>query len=100
VGKAETDALNAALKWLAREQLSGSLKATAFARFAAELEVKPGGTWKASQIATSDGDTAFLGRQGEVVVFSADGTIFRGKGDSWLPSSVGITLDYSKLTKV
>ena len=59
-----------------------------------------GGAWQAVRIPATDGADAFLGRQGELVAFAPDGTIFRGRIGSYRLAREGIELDYSKLVKL
>jgi hypothetical protein len=85
---------------LAAREATGGEKADAFQQFASRLELATGGAWQAVRIRTTDGIDAFLGRQGELVAFASDGSIFRGRIGSYRPTRDGIELDYSKLVKV
>ena len=71
-----------------------------FQQFASTLEAATGGALQAARIRTMDGAFAFLGRQGELVAFAPDGTVFRGRIGSYRPTRAGIELDYSKLVKL
>lgn len=100
MGAAEAEQLRQFLRELAAAQVSPSQKATQFQEFAERLAMATGGAWQAVHIRATDGADVFLGRQGEVVVFGTDGSVFRGGIGSYRPTREGIELDYSKLVKL
>lgn len=100
MGSAEAEQLRQFLAALAIQPTARATKAELFQQFASDLEARTGGTWQAARIDTTDGGTAFVGRQGEIVVFAPDGSVFRGRLGSYRPTLEGIELDYSKLAKL
>ena len=53
-------------------------RADAFEALAGQIEAHSGGAWNASRGKGIDGSDIFLGRQGEGLVVSTDGRLFRG----------------------
>jgi hypothetical protein len=53
-------------------------RADAFEALAGQIERHSGGAWNAARGAGTDGSIIFLGRQGEGLVVTPDGRIFRG----------------------
>jgi hypothetical protein len=53
-------------------------RADAFEALARQIESHSGGAWSAARGTGTDGSQIFLGRQGEGLVVSTDGRIFRG----------------------
>jgi hypothetical protein len=100
VGSAEGEQVRKILAELAARESTGHEKAEVFQQFTSQLESATGGAWQAVRIPTTDGADAFLGRQGELVAFAPDGTVFRGRIGSYRPARGGIELDYSKLVKL
>jgi len=100
MGSAEAEQLRQFLAMIAAQPFGGATKAELFQQFVSDLETRTGGAWQAVRIETTDGGTAFAGRQGEVVVFAPDGSVFRGRVGSYRPTRQGIELDYSKLVKL
>jgi RHS repeat-associated protein len=54
-------------------------KAALFEQLAEQIKVKTGGSWQAARMTGTDGSSVFLGTQGETLVISPAGQIFRGK---------------------
>src|SRR5437762_13643496 len=100
MGSTERETLRQVLLDLARTDAPGDVKAARFQEFASKLQASSGGAWQAAYAQTSDGSHAFIGRSGELVVFTMDGRVFRGKVGSYRPTREGIELDYSKLMKL
>jgi hypothetical protein len=72
-------------------------KASMFESLASQIAEESNGTWRADRMTTADGAIVFLGRQGEVIVFTKDRGILKGRMGSWRATRDGITLDYSRL---
>ncbi len=53
-------------------------RSDAFEALAKLIEAHSGSTWRATRGTGTDGSVIFLGRQGEGLVVSSDGRIFRG----------------------
>ena len=100
MGSAEAERLRQLLVSLAQSDASRDEKVARFQQFASKLEASTAGSWQAARIPTTDGSEAFLGRLGEVVVFTVDGGVFRGRVGSYRPRLDGIELDYSKLVRL
>src|SRR5215216_4730321 len=100
MGSTEAEQVRRILLELAGTNATGGEKAVLFQQFASTLEAATGGAWQAARMQTTDGALAFLGRQGELVAFAPDGTVFRGGIGSYRPTRAGIELDYSKLVKL
>jgi hypothetical protein len=75
-------------------------KAKMFESLANQIAEASAGTWRADRVMASDGAIVFFGRQGEVIVFTEDARILKGKIDSWRTTRDGITLDYDRLVRI
>lgn len=53
-------------------------RADAFEALAQQIESHTGGAWRAARGTGTDGSIIFLGRQGEGLIVSPDGRLFRG----------------------
>jgi hypothetical protein len=53
-------------------------RADAFEALAKQIEAHSGGVWNAARGASPDGSIIFLGRQGEGLVVTLDGRLYRG----------------------
>lgn len=74
-------------------------RADAFEALARQIESHSGGMWNAARGTATDGSIVFLGRQGEGLVVSPDGRIFRGalgRGINIAPN--GLRPDFNALT--
>jgi hypothetical protein len=66
-------------------------RADAFEALAKQIESHSGGAWSAARGTGTDGSIIFLGRQGEGLVVTPDGRIFRGaigRGIDVIPSGL------------
>jgi hypothetical protein len=69
-----------------------------FEALAAQSDNASGGAWQASRGTGTDGAHIFLGRQGEGLVVSPDGRIFRGAiGHGIDVTPAGLRPDYGSL---
>ena len=67
------------------------MRADAFQALARQIEAHSGGAWNAVRGAGTDGSIIFLGRQGEGLVVTSDGRLFRdaiGRGIDITPSGL------------
>jgi hypothetical protein len=74
-------------------------RADAFGALARQIESQSGGAWSAVRGTGTDGSVIFLGRQGEGLVVTPDGRLFRGalgRGIDVLPN--GLQPDLGSLT--
>jgi hypothetical protein len=70
--------LREAINHLKTLPLDAAVRADAFESLAAQIETVSGGAWKATRGRGTDGSNIFLGRQGEGLVVSPDGHLYRG----------------------
>lgn len=70
--------LSEAIKHLKSLPRDAAVRADAFAALAKQIESHSGGAWSATRGTGTDGSIIFLGRQGEGLVVTQDGRIFRG----------------------
>lgn len=99
MGAEETRKLHAALQTL-KDSVPSAERADFFEEVVFQIESDSNGTWRADRMTADDGAIVFLGRQGEVVVFTDDGRILKGKMGSWRTTGKGITLDYERLVSI
>ena len=85
---------------LARSAETQAAKAEVFAQFAGHLAAATSGAWSATRMISNDGSVIFLGRFGEIAVFTPDGNVLKGKPGSYFAKAPGIELDYEKLIKL
>jgi hypothetical protein len=67
-----------AIRYLKRLPRDLSQRADAFEALAKQIEGHTAGKWSAARGSGTDGSIIFLGRQGEALVVTPDGRIFRG----------------------
>jgi hypothetical protein len=84
------------LKSLPRDAV---VRADAFEALARQIERHSAGTWRADHGTGADGSHVFLGRQGEGLVVSPDGRIYRGAiGTGIDVTPGGLCPDFNALT--
>ena len=71
-----------------------------FESLATKIAEESSGTWRADRMTATDGAIVFVGRQGEVIVFTGDRGILKGKMGSWRATRDGITLNYDQLVNI
>lgn len=75
-----------------------ALRADAFEALAQQIESHTGGAWSAARGAGTDGSIVFLGRQGEGLIVSPNGRLFRGSlGRGIDITSTGLCPNYNSL---
>jgi hypothetical protein len=70
--------LGEAINYVKSLPRNAAVRADAFEALAGQIESHSGGAWTAARGAGADGSIIFLGRQGEGLVVTPDGRIFRG----------------------
>ncbi len=81
-GETPAEQLRDALDRVTRMEGSPEAKAEMFARFGAQIRVRSGYAWNFGSQRGTDGSHIFLGRQGELLVISPQGQLFRGSVQS------------------
>src|SRR5262245_33342867 len=70
--------LGRAIRYVTSLPQDAGQRADALEALAAQIEAHSGGAWKAARGKGTDGSDIFLGRQGEGLVVSPDGRLYRG----------------------
>jgi hypothetical protein len=70
--------LGEAIRHLRSLPLDAAQRADTFEALAQQIDSHSGGAWTAARGTGTDGSIIFLGRQGEGLVITPDGRIFRG----------------------
>lgn len=78
---------------------SGEEKARQLAAFAEAKTAESAGAWQAVRMRGTDESYVFAGRQGEVIVITVAGAVYRGRITACRPTKGGMEVDYSKLDK-
>ena len=90
--------LGEAIQYLKSLARNASQRADVFEALAKQIESHSAGAWNAARGTGTDGSHIFLGRQGEGLVVSPDGRIFRGAlGKSIKITHTGLRPDYTTL---
>jgi RHS repeat-associated protein len=97
-GETRTEQLKDALNRVAAMEGSPEAKAEMFARFASQISVRSEFEWRASSTRGTDGSHIFIGQQGELLVISPQGQLFRGSARTGLNfGASGLTPLYGNL---
>jgi hypothetical protein len=90
--------LGEAIRYVKAQPQDQQSRADLFEALATQIESASRGAWTAARGRTIDGAEVFLGRQGEVVVISGDGRLFRGSiGNGVSVDAHGLRADYARL---
>jgi len=90
--------LGEAIRYVRSLPRDTSQRADAFEALAGQIQANSGGTWNAARGTGTDGSQIFLGRQGEGLIVSPDGRIYRGAlGRGIDITNKGLRPDYSTL---
>ena len=81
--------LGEAIQYVKSLPRDAAARADTFEALAKQIESHSGGAWSAARGTGTDGSIIFLGRQGEGLVVTPDGRIFRGA----IGRGIDITLD-------
>jgi hypothetical protein len=76
-------------------------RADAFEALAHQIESHTSGAWRAARSVGTDGSIIFLGRQGETLVVSPNGRLYRGPGGRCIAiTSSGLRPIYNSLNPI